>query len=872
MHVIFTLFRFASKKISPLPFFILLASLLTLSATTLNAQSTGDYKSVAAGNWATPGIWERFDGAGWGPTSSAPTAADGIITLQSPFLVTVTADLDIDQAVIEAGATVIVFSGTLSVLDGAGTDFTVNGTFNCNTAAPNLTINAGAIVAGNVNFSGTTITNNGTITGQLDLFAIGAGSHPQVIGGTGTIGTLLTANDLSTISLAGDQTITSLLNFNYGSITTGPYNLIIGPSATIQNNSATEWYVNGNLQKNFPTGSTSFLYRIGDASGFRPVIVSVNGASASGGIALSTIAGDHPSIGSSAIDAGKSLNRYWRFMVNGQTFSSASATINYDYTELDAGVNPPVFKAALFDGDFWTNASISSQSDTSMTISGLNSYREIQIGESNCAPPVITCAPDLTICADGPTGAGNLKFFPQSVASNVTLNYADRMISYSGVSINSGGDSVHVTPGSNVTLSYTMAVAYDQNTGYCPGCVVQSSIGLGSTFQTLKCEPLISDGYNSNVSINFTAPSTPGIYYLTQEGSLDFFCQEFKFNNNVASAIGVLIVGTPYPTATGGCVGVSFTNNAPPVFPVGITQLTWTAKDSSGNISTCTQKITVLPATVYYRDRDADGFGNPDYPVYACSQPTGFILENTDCNDYDFSIHTGCGVVCNLTLNTSAGDTLIVCIESGQATGSVTLVPTGGTAPFTYGGDAITGLVPGIYNYSVTDANGCTASATLQVIRTNCIIPYYEPPVNDTTNRLIGAELTQLYSFPASLVDTTASNNVFLINDATGQVLIEVIAKANSYNTLLALLQTPAYGINNLINNGDSTVIITGFFPIANLPKLNQLPQYIVYVRPYFTPIAAGLTGLTTTQGDSAMLSNKPGRPGSYPVKALRLG
>src|SRR5205823_4670039 len=80
---------------------------------------------------------------------------------------------------------------------------------------------------------------------------------------------------------------------------------------------------------------------------------------------------------------------------------------------------------------------------------------------------------------------------------------------------------------------------------------------------------------------------------------------------------------------------VTITNNAPACLPVGITQVTWTATAAGGNSTSCNQVITVLPASVYYRDRDGDGFGNPGYPVYACSQPAGFITDSSDCNDYD---------------------------------------------------------------------------------------------------------------------------------------------------------------------------------------------------------------------------------------------
>lgn len=43
----------------------------------------------------------------------------------------------------------------------------------------------------------------------------------------------------------------------------------------------------------------------------------------------------------------------------------------------------------------------------------------------------------------------------------------------------------------------------------------------------------------------------------------------------------------------------------------------------------------------WYRDSDNDGYGNPEDTIDKSSQPEGYVLDNTDCNDTDATIYPG---------------------------------------------------------------------------------------------------------------------------------------------------------------------------------------------------------------------------------------
>ena len=51
--------------------------------------------------------------------------------------------------------------------------------------------------------------------------------------------------------------------------------------------------------------------------------------------------------------------------------------------------------------------------------------------------------------------------------------------------------------------------------------------------------------------------------------------------------------------------------------------------------------ITTTILNTYYRDSDSDGYGDPESPFEAEVQPSGYVTDNTDCNDYDSTIHPG---------------------------------------------------------------------------------------------------------------------------------------------------------------------------------------------------------------------------------------
>jgi hypothetical protein len=214
---------------------------------TTNAQSAGDYRSAATGNWSEAANWERFNGAAWVAAPSAPASSDGVISILSGHTITINSTVTADQVVVNSGG-ILTQASDLNLDNGAGNDLTVNGTWNCSGAVITLGGPGNATVGatGIVNFTmpgflsiGASVTNNGAMNWQDGaLFFNSAGATltnagtmnisgnnpcqnnpgPGTFINTGTITKISTGTTLITISTFSSS---GTINVNGGTIDCG---------------------------------------------------------------------------------------------------------------------------------------------------------------------------------------------------------------------------------------------------------------------------------------------------------------------------------------------------------------------------------------------------------------------------------------------------------------------------------------------------------------------------------------------------------------------------------------------------------------------------------------------------------------------------
>jgi hypothetical protein len=160
----------------------------------------------------------------------------------------------------------------------------------------------------------------------------------------------------------------------------------------------------------------------------------------------------------------------------------------------------------------------------------------------------------------------------------------------------SAGGTVSTSGGVKLTFTVT-----DPAPGSGPAGVHTRVVGPGGT-------PI--DGFTAGASGTVTLPTTCSSVELWGEdtaGNEQTYLRKFigdsvkpvftfvpgPIESSHCTTAGGLNLGAPTVTDDCGVIS-SLTSNAPTKFPLGVTIVTWTAKDPAGNVQTATQKVTVV--------------------------------------------------------------------------------------------------------------------------------------------------------------------------------------------------------------------------------------------------------------------------------------
>ena len=143
---------------------------------------------------------------------------------------------------------------------------------------------------------------------------------------------------------------------------------------------------------------------------------------------------------------------------------------------------------------------------------------------------------------------------------------------------------------------------------------------------------------------------------------------------------------------------------------------------ATATLGSCTQSntatITSIVPTTYYADADGDGYGNAAVTQLVCTQPTGYVLDNTDCNDSNVAMHTTYPFYADTDGDGFGSGSLIsVCAvdastpPAGYSSNNTDCAPTDATMNASYA------------FYADTDGDGFGAGSTISVCAVNASTP-----------------------------------------------------------------------------------------------------------------------------------------------------
>ncbi|RPD39472.1 gliding motility-associated C-terminal domain-containing protein [Chitinophaga barathri] len=265
------------------------------------------------------------------------------------------------------------------------------------------------------------------------------------------------------------------------------------------------------------------------------------------------------------------------------------------------------------------------------------------------------------------------------------------------------------------TYSWSNGATTQTITGLAPGaytCTVTDANSCTATANVTIAEPAVVSAGVSKVNVNCNG-GTDGSITLSGTGGTAPYTYLWGDGQTTAT-ITNLAAGTYTCTITDsqGCTGVVNVTITQPIAIAAI--VSQTDVDCNGNFT----------GTAFVA---ASGGTGPYTYNWAPSGGTGSIATGLAAGVYTCTITDTRGCTGIATVTILQPDVLTVDIDpvnvtcNGANDGTVTLTPSGGTAPYTYlwstgsTSATVTGLTPGTHSFTITDANNCQIVQSIEI-------------------------------------------------------------------------------------------------------------------------------------------------------------
>lgn len=721
--------QFMKQLLTHLPYRLLFLFFL-VSCCGVQVQAQANFNSnTASGNWNSAASWTLVSGsdadgipdvndnvtikAGHIITVNVASAANtvtlerrgGSKTLTLNANLTITGDLLIDRPRNSgSSSTVSVGTNTLQV----GGNLTINGT---NNRSGILSVSTGKIIlSGNLTSSANTnaqlkFTGAGTfsIAGNWGFstsatFTTSTGTvnfngNAQAIT-TATTFNNLSINSITSTTLGADVSVNGILTLSSGkAISNGFtwYAANAAAGAVVRTNG----YVTGNLKRAVATGSNTYSFPVGTATGYTPASLVLNGVTSAGTLIVSSadgVGGNYPT----TLHTTKRLARNWKITNSGVAGfnSSSSATFTYlsSPSDLVGGASATAMKAYAFSGSaFYPNAT--STTSNSFTYTALNTFGEFGAGECK-GTLAATFTKTMASACNGADGT-----------ITVTANGGAGAYTYSWTSTPSGYTANTAAITNLSPRDYTIVVSdVSKCTATIPDITIWKALAPTITFTGGGSSACGNTGYVTMYAGNGIAPYTYSMNGTTYQASNAFI--------NLAAG-----TYTGYVKDARGCVSTKPNIVVNAAAPIVVTAYTRQASSCANN-GTIELFRTGGTGPYTYSLNNVTYQGSNVFANLAAGTYTGWVRDSKGCKSSLANIVVTKAPALALTRKFSNA-------SSCGNDGTITLTASGGVAPYQYSktgatgpfqaGNTFTGVAAGSYTCWVQDAKGCKSLVAVTI-------------------------------------------------------------------------------------------------------------------------------------------------------------